>query len=314
MKTPNFAKPYLAAGKDFVDDDAPQAAAALSFYAVTALPPMVVVLMSIIGLFYNDGTAVNQLSDQVSQMMGPSVADVITTIVENRSDSGHGTATVLGLLVLLVSASGFFAQLQKAMNQVWEVRPRPDAGLWLTVKKRMIGMSAVLGTAFLLVVSLVLSAVIASASSWLEQNVGVGSGVSLLGQAVVSLVVVTGLFALIFKVLPDVVIRWKDVWRGALTTAVLFMVGKYALAWYLGRSDMAAGYGAAGALVLVLFWVYFSSMILLYGAELTQIKAKEHGRELEPEPHAERVVEIARAKDKKSPTEDQNDEDLEKSA
>jgi len=290
MKTPQLLKPYVEAGKEFMSDDAPQAAAALSFYVVSALPPMVVVILGLTGFFFNGETASSQFTQQLSDLLGPSVADIISTIIEQRDSSGHGFASLVGLVIILFSASGFFGQLQKALNQVWDVKVKPDTSIWITVKKRLVSMTAVLGTGFLFLVSLLLSTWISGATEWVQANLGIGSWTALVGQAVVSFLLVTALFAMIFKVLPDVQIEWKDVWKGAGTTAALFMVAKYGLAWYLGRSDLAASYGGAGALVLVLLWVYFSSMIMLYGAELTQVKARKKGRKLEPEPYAEKMA------------------------
>lgn len=297
MKASILFRQLTEAGKDFIEDDVPQAAAALSFYAVTALPPLIVILISFLGMAYADGSASEHLARQVSDLFGPSAGEMVGTIVENRSGTSHGMAAVTGLVVLLLGASGFFAQLQKALNQVWEVRPKPSAGFALTVKKRLLSMTAVLGTGFLLLTSLLLSAAISAASDWLDRAIGMGATLSLLGEAAVTFAVVTGLFALIFKFLPDAIIEWSEVWRGATVTAALFMIGKFALGLYLGQADFAADYGSAGALVLVLFWVYYSSMILLFGAELTQVQAKAKGREIQPELHAEKVVTITETAD-----------------
>ena len=295
MEIPHLMQAPVDAWKKFLKDDVPQAAAALSFYAVTALPPFVVILVSVLGMVYVDNSAGDQLSRQVATLFGASAAEMISTIVDNRSASSHGAAALVGTVVLLVGASGFFGQLQKALNHVWGVRLKASVGIGQTIKKRLLSMSAVLGTGFFFFFSLLLSAFVSAAGGMVEEFFGIGATVTLIGETLVALLLVTGLFGLIFKFLPDVLIGWQDVWRGALTTALLFMVGKTALGWYLGRADFAADYGSAGAVILILFWVYYSSMILLYGAALTQVQTESAGRPVTPESHAEFVKPLDRS-------------------
>lgn len=282
-------------------EDCPTVAAALSFYAVAAIPPLVVLLTAIFSLVYSGPEAAQHLVHQVSNLFGASTGQTVGEILQRRADSPNGTAAVTGLVVLLVGASGFFAQLQKALNQVWGVEPDPNAGWKDTVFKRVISMTVVLGTGFLLLVSLIVSAFIAAASRWLEAQVGLSVSLAAVTEAALGFALVTGLFALIFMYLPDVEVRWSDVWRGAAATSLFFMVGKFALGWYLGRSDFSADYGSAGALVLILFWVYYSSMILLYGAELTQAQAKARGHAMIPQGHA-RIAEPAKRAQAAAPT------------
>lgn len=284
------------AGKASLDDDVPQAAAALSFYAVTALPPLVVVTVSVISLVYDSQQAINQLTEQIASLMGPSVAETVKTVFENRTQSDNGFAAGLGLLFLLVSASGFFAQLQKILNAVWGVRVKDSAGILITLQKRLLSMTTVLGTGLLLVMSLVFSAAVSAASEAAEAYLGIGPTVALVGQSALNILVLTLLFALIFKYLPDAIVDWKDVLLGALVTAVVFSLGKFGLALYLSRADLGADYGAAGALVLVMFWIYVSSMLVLFGAEYTELYARERGRLVQPEPHAE-LVETTRVEE-----------------
>ena len=269
---------FKKAAKDFSDKDAASTAAALSFYAVTAIPPLAVVLTAILSIVFSGPDAAQQLVSQVQAMFGKETAQTIASIIERRSQAPNGTAAYLGMVVLLVGASGFFVQLQKGLNRVWDVEPDPEAGWMQTVVKRVLSMTVVLGSGFLLLISLILSAFISAASLWLEERMGWGVGMTSLADGTISLVTITCLFALLFKFLPDVKVYWKDVWRGAFVTALLFLVGKFILGWYLGRTDFSADYGSAGALVLILFWVYYSSMILLFGAELTQAAAHFRGR------------------------------------
>ena len=286
MPVPSALAPFKTALRDFRDEDAAQKAAALSFYAVTAIPPIVVLLAAILGLVYSGPQAAQQLVGQVSALFGQDTGNTIGEILQRRADAPNGAAALTGLAVLLLGASGFFVELQKALNAVWGVKPNPEAGWKDVVFKRVLSMTVVLGTGFLMLVSLVVSAVIAAASNWLEGRLGWSVGFASFAEALIGLAMITGMFALIFKYLPDVEIGWSEVWRGALTTATLFLVGKSALGWYLGRSTFTADYGSAGALVLILFWVYFSSMILLFGAELTQAQVAVHGRKVEPQGHA----------------------------
>lgn len=290
MKIPEFLEPYVQAGHDFLDDDAPQSAAALSFYGITALPPLVMVLLSILGTVYAEKTAVKQLSDQVESLAGPMVAEIISTIVENSSNEGYGWTALMGTAVLLFSASGFFSQLQKALNQAWGVRLKPDAGLKLTIKNRLLSVLAVISTGVLVLFSLFLTTVISAAGRTFEETFGQIYAMSAMIELGVSLIVITGLLAMIFKLLPDALISWSDVWQGALTTALFFMLAKVALGWYLARADLGASYGSSGALVGVLFWVYFSSMILLYGAQLTKVQARRKGQNIVAESYAEMIV------------------------
>lgn len=286
MPKPSALVLFKTAFQGFRDKDASQKAAALSFYAVTAIPPLVVLLTGILGLVYSGPEASQKLVGQVSDLFGASTGQTVSEILERRAHASNGAAAVTGLVVLLLGASGFFVELQKALNGVWGVQPDPNAGWKGVVLKRALSMTVVLGTGFLMLVSLMISTVIAVASDWLRDQLGWSIGLASVAEVGLSLAMLAGMFCLIFKYLPDVTIPWSDVWWGALTTAGFFLVGKFALGWYLGRSDFTADYGSAGALVLILFWVYYSSMILLFGAELTRARAVARGHRVVPEPHA----------------------------
>ncbi len=286
--------PFKTAFQDFREEDAPQKAAALSFYAVTAIPPLAVLLTAILGLVYSGPQAAQELVGQVTSLFGQQTGDTIAEILQRRDESSNGTAAIGGLVVLLMGASGFFVELQKALNSVWGVQPDPNASWKSTIVKRLMSMTVVLGTGFLLLVSLLVSTVIAVASSWMEAKLGLSPAFASLAEVGLGFAMITGMFALIFKYLPDANIPWSDVGRGAATTALLFMVGKFALGWYLGRSNFTADYGSAGALVLILFWVYYSSMILLFGAEITQAQAEARGHQVVPQKHARMATDSPR--------------------
>lgn len=285
-------RPYKKALGHFLETAAPQSAAAMSFYAVTAIPPLMVVIAAVLSLVFSGPRAIAELVNQVTALFGHSTGDTISAILARRATAPNATAAVTGMAVLLVGASGFFSQLQIALNQVWGVEAKPNVAWKMLIVKRLVSMTAVLGTGFLLLVSLVLSAVMAAAGDWLEAKLGWSVGLAAFAEAFIAVSMLTGLFAFIYKVLPDVQLRWSDVWKGAVTASLLFMLGKFALAWYLGRTDLAADYGSAGALVLILFWVYYTSLILLFGAELTQAQTLAAGQEVLPERYAERVRKV----------------------
>jgi membrane protein len=196
-------------------------------------------------------------------------------------------ATVVAVVTLLLGASGFFGQLQDALNTVWGVEPKEGRGVWGFIKDRFLSFVAVLGTGFLLLVSLILSSTLAVIGKWFSGVLPLPEAVLELFNFVLSFVVITGLFALIFKLLPDARVAWRDVWVGAALTSALFTIGKFAIGLYLGKSNVASAYGAAGSLVIVLVWVYYSAQILLYGAEFTQVYANRLGERIVPAPDAQ---------------------------
>ena len=285
-------RPFKHALQEFVENRAPQSAAAMSFFAVTTVPPLLVVIAAVLGLVYSAPRAIAELVGQVEALFGASTGETIAAILARRASAPNATAAVTGVVVLLIGASGFYSQLQSALNQVWGVDTRRNVALRMVVLKRLVGMGAVVGTGFLLLVSLVISALMARASVWFETLTGWNTSLAAFTEAFIAVATLTGMFAFIYKVLPDVELRWSDVWKGAVTTSLLFILGKFAMAWYLGRTDYAADYGSAGALVLILFWVYYTSLILLFGAELTRAQAHAAGRRIVPDRHAERVCQV----------------------
>jgi membrane protein len=211
-------------------------------------------------------------------------------------------ATGIAVATLLLGASGVFGQLQDALNTVWGVEPKEGRGLWGFIKDRFLSFVAVLGTGFLLLVSLILSSALAVIGKWFSGLLPLPGTVLELMNFILSFVVITGLFALIFKVLPDAQVAWRDVWVGAALTSALFTIGKFALGVYLGRSNVASAYGTAGSLVLVLLWVYYSAQILLYGAEFTQVYANRVGERIIPAPDAQVADPHKAAVDRAGPT------------
>ena len=223
-------------------------------------------------------------------MVGQQGAEAIETALANADRPQlSSVASIISLVVLFIGASGVFAQLQSALNTVWNVRIKPDAGIWGFIRKRLLSFGMVLSIGFLLLVSLIISTVL-SAISKLDLNLisnfaPLWQGIDLL----ISFSLITLLLALIYKYLPDVIIRWKDVWVGAIITTLLFIIGKYLIGLYLGRSSLGSAYGAAGSLIVFLAWVFYSAQILLFGAEITQVYTRRYGRKIRPDRHAEMI-------------------------
>jgi membrane protein len=278
------------------DHDVMSHAAGIAFYTALGLAPTVLLFLAITG--FMNGVAKQSLVNEVGELVGKEAADGVELVIENaeKNDPQKKSSifsTIIGIVTFLFSASGVFAQLQLALNTVWNVMPRPGAGVWDWVRKRLISMGMVLGMLILMLASLVASTTISLAIPgtevfWRVLNI------------VVSLVVFTFSFGLIFKFLPDVKITWRDVFSGALMTAVLFSLGKWAIGLYLGHSAVGSAYGVAGSLIVTLVWVYYSAIILLFGAEMTQVYAKHFGSGIRPDKHAVRM-ERAKPIEKPSP-------------
>ena len=269
--------------KDWSHDRAPRLGAALAYYTVFSLVPFLVVIIAVIGLVFGQQAAQSAILSQISELVGEQTAAAIKDMIQRADQPSTGfLATAIAVATLLIGASGVFGQLQDALNTVWGVEPKEGRGLWGFIKDRFLSFVAVLGTGFLLLVSLILSSVLGVIGKWFSEILPLPEAVLQLMNFVFSFLVITGLFALIFKLLPDAKVAWRDVWIGAALTSALFTIGKFALGLYLGKSNVASAYGAAGSLVLVLLWVYYSAQILLYGAEFTQVYANRVGERIVP--------------------------------
>jgi membrane protein len=281
--------------KEFSEDDCPTMAAALSYYTVFSLPPLLVLLLTLLGAVMDPQDIQGNLEAQMRSAMGPSGAEQVQTILANADRPGAGglVPTILSIVALLLGATGVFGQLQAALNKAWGVAPDPEkGGIKNMLLKRVFGIGMVFGLAFILLVSLVVSAVLSAFGDELGRFLPSGLSAPVLEAInfVGSLAVISLLFGAIFKVLPDAEITWRDVAVGAVVTALLFVAGKFALGLYLGRSNPGEAFGAAGALALMLVWIYYSSMIVLLGAEFTQTWAERRGSGIVPEKGAVRVV------------------------
>ena len=274
------------------DDKAPQLGASLAYYTVLSLAPLILLVMSISALaLHNNETLQNQLRDEVSQFGGKSSGDVVGDIVKtNASQPKRGiVATVLGAVVALFGASGVFGALQDALNTIWGVKAKPGLGVMGYLKARFTSFAMVGGVCFILLVLLGLTVTIKGLSDKIDHLLPGGAALSTVISILVNIAIITVLFAMIFKFLPDAKISWSDVWLGAGITTLLFIVGKWGLALYLGGGSAGSAYGAAGAIITTLVWVYYSAQILLFGAEFTQVYANEFGSHIEPVEHAVRV-------------------------
>ncbi len=278
------------------EDKAPQLGAALAFYTALSIAPLLVITLGIVAFFLGTEAAGGQITQQLGALVGEEGGNAIADMIASTNKPTEGAvATVLSVVTLLFGASGVFGQLQTALNTIWEVKPKPDRGIWGIIRDRFLSFTMVMGMAFLLLVSLVITASIASLGSFLGNPPDSLKWIAQAVNCVVSFGVITLLFGLMFKLLPDVKMAWRDVWLGAILTAALFTIGKFAIGLYLGRSSMASSYGVAGSFVVLLVWVYYSAQILFFGAELTQVYANRFGSKIVPDENAEPRNEADRA-------------------
>ena len=274
-------------------DDPFRQSATIAYYAIFSLPALLVLIINVAGLFFGKDVVAGEISNQVEAIMGEETAKQVSDIVTKAGTIKAGIiSTVLAIATIIFGATGVFVQLQKTLNQIWDVRQKPTKGFVKMFKTRLFSFGLILSIGFLLLVSLVISSVLAAFSDWLQVRFADVVAYLLVAMDIlVSLVVVTILFALMFKVLPDVKMRWKDVFIGSFLTSVLFTLGKYGLSIYFGKANPASAYGAAGSIVLILLWVSYSSMIVFFGAEFTKQYAVYHGHEILPTEAAEKIEE-----------------------
>jgi membrane protein len=283
--------------REFLDDDAPRLAAALSYYTVFSLPAILILILLVTGFFTDADAVADRIVGETQDVLGEEGATQIETMIREAGDlGGGGLATLLTLAALAFGATGAFFQLQMALNKAWNVAPDPDSGIKDFALKRALSFGMVLAIAFLLLVSLALSALLTRAGAEIAQLLpGVlSSGLLLAIDVGLSLAVITVLFAAIFKVMPDAEITWRDVGIGALVTAVIFIVLKYLFGYFLSLADPGSSFGAAGSLAIIMVWVYFASMVLFLGAEFTQVWARKHGKRIQPSKGAVRLVKESR--------------------
>ena len=285
---------------EWLEDKVPKMSAALAYYITVSLAPLLVITLKVVGVFFGAKAASTQVHDQIASLTGGQIANAMQDIIARAGQPGSGTiATILSIVIALFGASGVFGELQDSLNTIWEVRPKPNRGIWGIIRDRFLSMTMVLGCAFLLLVSMFISTAITGVSGALLHSIFGGDGMTtkIIGfiiDLIISTAVITALFAAIFKVLPDVKISWGDVAMGAFVTAVLFQIGKYALGVYFAKAAPGSAYGAAGSIVALLLWVCYSGYILFFGAEFTQVYANEYGTRIVPSKNAEPLTEDMR--------------------
>jgi membrane protein len=268
---------------DWLDDGATSLAAALAYYSLLSLAPLLVISVALAGLFFGQDAARGRVASELGSVVGTQAAQGIQSVVASAQSPVSGVvSTVVGVVTLFIGASGVFSELQSSLNTIWEVKRKPGRGVWGEVKDRFWSFTMVLGVAFLLLVSLLLNSVLSAVGATFSPLLPGGELVWQGVNALFSLSVITGLFALIFKYVPDAEIKWRDVWLGAAVTALLFTIGKLLLGLYLGKAAIGSSYGAAGSLIALVVWVYYAAQILLLGAEFTQVQARRSGREIRP--------------------------------
>jgi membrane protein len=261
----------------FIDDEALSRGAAISFYTATSIAPVLLIVVAVAGLAVGREAAQNGITAQLSGLMGQQTADVLQSAIASAAGKKAGTlATFVGIITLVVTASGVFGEMQSALNVIWKAKPRgTTVSRLIRARAASLGLVAALG--FLLAVSLAVSAVLTAFGGYLNSVLPFGKMILTALNVVISLALLSILFAAIYKVLPDRALQWRDVLLGSIITAVLFTIGKTLIGWYIGSSAIASSYGAAGGLIVLLLWIYYSAQTFLFGAEITKCYANLHG-------------------------------------
>jgi membrane protein len=274
---------FREAGCAWMGDNAASQGAALAFYTIFSLAPVVIVAIAVAGAVFGREAAEGEILRQIQTLVGPAGATTIQTVIQRADRPALGIiASTIGVLAVLLGASGAFLELQDDLNKIWKVKPRSERFWVCAIRKRLLSFGLVVGTGFLLLVSLALSAALAAVGTFMGHLLPIPAFLLESMNFLLSFAVITLLFAMIFKILPDTPIAWGDVWIGAAVTSLLFTFGKMLIGLYLGKSSVASAYGAAGSLVIMLVWVYYSAQIALFGAEFTRVYANEHGSRVEP--------------------------------
>ena len=280
--------------KGFSEHKIVKLSASLAYYTVFSMGPMIMCVIFLANIFYGREAVEGQVFGQIKSFIGPGAAAQIQEIISNAALNGGGSFTaVVGFVTLLIGATTVFSEIQDSINTIWNLKIKADTGWWKMLITRLLSFSIIVSLGFLLLVSLVLNALIEGLMSRLQQIFPDITVVLLyILNLLITLFVTSLLFAIIFKVLPDARIRWRDIRTGAITTAILFMIGKFGITFYIGSSDMGSTYGAAGSLVVLLVWVYYSSIILYFGAEFTRVYAAKYGERIHPNQYAVWIKEV----------------------
>jgi membrane protein len=271
--------------EEWSEDKAPRLGAALAYYSIFSIAPLLILVIAAAGMLFGKEAAGGAVQDEIQNFLGLAAATAIEEMIQSAAQDGHSSllATALAVGTLMLGAAGAFVALQDALNTIWKVPPPAKRRWWVLLKERLLSFGMVLIVGFLLLISLVINTVLTAAMKFIDPSSIPGGLLIWQGlNTVVSIIFITLLFALIFKILPDAPVAWSDVWAGAIVTSLLFTLGKYLIGLYLGQGSVSSAYGAAGSLVIILLWVYYSSQILLFGAEFTRVYAYRFGSHAPP--------------------------------
>ena len=277
----------------FIDDNGLKLSASLAYYTVFSIAPLLILVISLAGIFFRNDAANNAIYPQIVHYVGSQAALEIQDILKNLAFSGKsGITVVIGIVTLLIGASSIFVEIQDSLNIIWRVKAKPKRGWLKLIQNRFLSFSLIVSLGFLLLASLIITLVMNALSTWAERHLHIQAITTIVIKGVnlgVTFIIIATLFGIIFKVLPDVKIKWKDVRSGAIFTAVLFMIGQYAIGLYVQYTAKTSTYGAAGSLIVILLWIYYTAAILYIGAEYTQVYAEAIGSEIEPAEYAVHV-------------------------
>ena len=289
----------------WLDDYAPSMGAALSYYTVFSLAPLLLIVVSVAGLVFGEDAVRGELFAQLQGLMGADAAKAIQGLLASVNKPSHGVVgTIVGIALLVFGATTVFGELQDALDRIWRAPARKKGGLWSLLRARLLSFGMILGLAFLLMVSLVVGAAISALGKWWGPAFGGWETLLQIVNLIVGFGLTTAIFAMIYKLMPRVKVEWHDVWLGAIVTSLLFTIGKFLIGLYIGKSGVASGFGAAGSLIIVFLWVYYSAQIFLLGAEFTWIYAKTLGSLRSEEGVAEVAQKAARADEAPARSED----------
>ncbi|MEQ9443249.1 MAG: YihY/virulence factor BrkB family protein [Cyclobacteriaceae bacterium] len=269
-------------------DDPFRQSAVIAYYSIFSLPALLIIIIKVVGQIWSEEAVRGEIAGQISSAVGEQAAEQVQTMIASASQQGDSViAIAVGVATLVFGATGVFVQLQRSLNQAWEVEAKPEAGIAKIALDRVLSLGFIFAIGFLLLISLVLTTALQALSGFIQRNLPEYLlYVFHIVEIVVSLGVITTLFAMIYKFLPDAKVEWRSVWVGALVTAILFVIGKEALGIYFGQTDPGSAFGAAGSLILILLWVNYSALIFLFGAEFTQVYARRKGHHIAPSSHA----------------------------
>lgn len=306
----NIFQVLKEAGGGFMKDKVPKLSASLAYYTIFSLGPMMLVIIYLARQFYGQSAVEGTLHGQIRELVGDSAATQIQEIIKNAAITGESTlAVVVGVIALIVAATTVFAEIQDSINTIWRLRVKPEKGLRTMVRTRLQSFGLVIGLGFLLMVSLLINGLVEGFMTRLKELFPDATVIVLyIVNLALTLLIISTLFGTIFKVLPDAVIRWKDVGAGAFFTAILFMLGKFGITYYISNSNVDSAFGTAGSLVILLLWIYYSSLILYFGAEFTKFYALKFGSEIRPKDYAVTIQIVNVESAKRSLQENDEDE------